>query len=161
MELFLAPTNPLITAIACCLISIALESVFSGTQVRRRLAELRAPKFALPVSAWIVIGLLYYACMFFVIYRVAGWKADPSRQTALLWLIYAVMLLNAGWNFFFFRSRNLALCFYISVGYSMLVIVLLVLLFLSDPIAAWTLTVYAVYLIYGGAWGLAIWRLNR
>lgn len=52
-------SGSLIYALGICLVSVALEGVFAGSGIKRRLAELRTPRFTPPLWGWIVIGLCY------------------------------------------------------------------------------------------------------
>jgi hypothetical protein len=53
-------TRALIYTLGVCAVSIALEGVFAGSGIKQRLAEIRVPRYALPLWGWIVIGAVYY-----------------------------------------------------------------------------------------------------
>lgn len=72
-----------------------------------------------------------------------------------------MLLINAAWNYFFFRSRNLLHCFLLSLPYSVIAVALFVLLaWKIDREAAWWILPYLPYLCYANVWGYRTWRLN-
>jgi tryptophan-rich sensory protein len=87
--------------------------------------------------------------------------ASGLQQRAPLALLGGVMLTNAFWNYFFFRTRNLLHAFLIGIPYSVLTVVLFGLLLGFDRTAAWVLFPYLVYLFYANYFGYRIWKLNE
>ena len=155
-------SRALIYALGVCIASVALEGVFAGSGIKRRLAELRVPRFAPPLWGWIVIGLCYYVICFLVLFRLFSLPpASGVQQRAPLALLGGVMLTNAFWNYFFFRTRNLLHAFLIGIPYSVLAVVLFGLLLGFDRTAAWVLFPYLVYLFYANYFGYRIWKLNE
>jgi tryptophan-rich sensory protein len=155
-------SRALIYSLGICIASVALEGVFAGSGIKRRLAELRVPRFAPPLWGWIVIGLCYYAICFSVLYRLFSLPpASGLQERAPLALLGGVMLTNAFWNYFFFRTRNLLHAFLIGIPYSVLAVVLFGLLLGLDRTAAWVLFPYLVYLFYANYFGYRIWKLNE
>lgn len=150
----------LLYSLGMCLVGAVLETLFAGRDVRRRIKELRLPRFAPPFRAWIVIGVVYYAICFAVAYRLFGSAPTTSRNAALV-LLALFMFVNALWNYFFFRSRNLEHAFRLGLLYSAIALVLFVLLFLRvDRVAAWCFAPYLAYLGYANVWGRRIAQLN-
>jgi len=155
-------SSALIYSLGLCALSVALEGLFAGSGIKRRLAELRVPRFAPPLWGWIVIGLCYYVICFSVLFRLFSLPpASDLQQRATLALLGGVMLTNAFWNYFFFRTRNLLHAFLIGVPYSVLAVVLFGLLLGFDRTAAWVLFPYLVYLFYANYFGYRIWKLNQ
>lgn len=153
--------TPLVLSLFACALSVALESVFAGSGIKKRLAEIAVPAFAPPLWGWVVIGLLYYVVCFVVLYRLFSMAdAVPGRNGGLL-LMGTVMFVNAMWNYFFFRSRNLFHAFVLSLAYAVLAVALYVVLLGIDQIAAWVLLPYLLYLLYAGAFGYKTWKLNQ
>ena len=71
------------------------------------------------------------------------------------------MFINALWNYFFFRSRNLFHAYLLGFPYSAIALCLFLLLLLRvDRMAGWFLLPYLLYLFYAGVWGYRIWKLN-
>jgi tryptophan-rich sensory protein len=151
---------PLLYSLGICLRSAALEGLFAGVGVKARLAELRLPRFTPPLWTWIVIGLVYYAVCFFVLYRLFSLPGEDALRNACLALLGAVMFVNASWNYFFFRSLNLWHAFLVGLPYSGLAVTLFVLLLGLDCPAAWVLSPYLPYLVYANVWGYRVWRLS-
>lgn len=147
-------------ALVLCVAGAALEGLCAGPGVRDRLAGLRLPRFAPPFAVWMVIGGLYYVICFAVLYRLLqGGLGGGARQVALG---LAVLLLvgNAGWNYFFFRRRDLEASMRYSIAYAGVALAFAVALFRVDAVAGWIFLPYLVYLVYGTWWGYALWRLN-
>jgi tryptophan-rich sensory protein len=153
-------TSALIYSIAACAISVALEALFAGSGIKARFTELRVPRYAPPVWMWALIAAFYYAICFAVLYRLLSLPAaGPFRLWALM-LLGSIMLINALWNYFFFRTRNLFHAFVIGFPYSLIALVLFPLLLRLDRVAAFCLLPYLFYLIYAGALGYRLWKLN-
>jgi tryptophan-rich sensory protein len=72
-----------------------------------------------------------------------------------------MMLMNALWNYVFFRVRDLFLSFVTCLPYGLMAVALLALTLKLDRLAAFALLPYILYLGYAGAWGYRLWRLNR
>jgi len=152
--------SALIYSIAACVVSVALEALFAGSGIKARFAELRIPRYAPPVWAWIVIGVFYYVICFTVLYRLLSMPGVlPLRWWAVM-LLGSFMLINAVWNYFFFRTRNLFHAFLIGLPYALIALVLFFLLLRFDRVAAFCFLPYLFYLIYATALGYRLWKLN-
>lgn len=153
-------TRAIIYSLAICALGAALEGLFAGSGIKQRLASLRLPPYAIPFWGWMVIGGLYYLICFAVLYRLFLLPAAPVRSVAFA-LLGAMMFINALWNYFFFRTRNLFHAFLLGLPYSLIAFSLLFLLLLRvDRTAGWCLVPYVVYLFYASVWGYRIWKLN-
>ena len=150
----------LLYSLGICVASAVLEGVFAGSGIRPRLAGLRAPRFTPPLWTWIVIGLGYYAICFLLLYRLFSLPEETALRSVALVLLGVLMFVNAVWNWFFFRTRNLRHAFAIGLPYGIVALVLFFVLLRLDPVAAWWLSPYLVYLLYAGLWGYRVWRLN-
>jgi tryptophan-rich sensory protein len=145
---------------AICVAAAGLQAVCAGSGIKKRMAELRMPRSAPPLSMWVLIAALYYFVCFALLYRLLRLPPSTALRTSAVALVIAVMTINAAWNWFFFRSRNLAHAFAISVGYTFLAVVLLCVLLRVDLFAAGLLAPYVAYLGWANAWGYAMWKLN-
>ena len=153
-------TRAIIYSLAICALGAALEGLFAGSGIRQRLANLRVPSYAVPFWGWMVIGGLYYVICFAVLYRLFLLPPAPVRSTAFA-LLGAIMFINALWNYFFFRTRNLFAAYLLGLPYSAIAISLFLLLLLRvDRISAWCLFPYILYLFYAGILGYRVWKLN-
>jgi translocator protein len=152
--------GPLIYSIGACAVSVGLEASFAGPGIKQRLAELRVPRFTPPLWGWIVVGVFYYVICGLVLYRLFSLPAiEPARVPALA-ILGAIMFINALWNYFFFRTRNLRHAFLIGLPYAGLAMILVGILLRLDRFSAWLFLPYVVYLIYASRFGYLTWRLN-
>ena len=150
----------IIYSLAICALGAALEGLFAGSGIKQRLANLRLPPYAVPFWAWMAIGALYYVIFFSVLYRLFLLPSSPGRSVGFA-LVGAIMFINALWNYFFFRTRNLFHAYLLGLPYGMIAISLFLLLLLRlDRMAAWCLLPYILYLFYGNLWGYRVWKLN-
>ncbi|HEV2841210.1 MAG TPA: TspO/MBR family protein [Chthoniobacterales bacterium] len=142
-----------------CAIGAGLEGLFAGGGVKRRLASLRMPAYAVPFWGWVLIGGMYYVICFVIWTRLFLLPHSPARSIAFV-LLAKMMFINAFWNYLFFRARHLQFAYLIGVPYGAMALVLFFLLLKLDGTAAWCLSPYLTYLIYGNLWGYRVWRLN-
>lgn len=154
-------TRAVIYSLGVCAVSIALEALFAGGGIRARLAELRVPRYAPPLWAWVIIGAAYYVICFAVLYRLFSLPTSRPWLRCALLLLGSMMFINALWNYFFFRTRNLFHAYRIGLPYSLIAFVLFALLLHLDRLAAFCLLPYLLYLFYANAFGYRVWRLNQ
>lgn len=153
-------TRALIYSIAVCAVSVALEGLFAGSGIKQRLARLRVPRYAPPLWGWVTIGAFYYVICFVVLYRLFSTsEIFPLRRWALV-LMFAMMFINALWNYFFFRTRNLFHAYLIGLPYGLIALVLFIVLLRLDRVAAFFLFPYLLYLFYAHAFGYRVWKFN-
>ena len=144
-------TRALLYSFGLCLLGAALEGLFAGRGVKNRMSQLRVPAYAVPFWGWTIIGGLYYAICFAVTFRLLGEPPSTGRKAALT-MLFAVMFLNAFWNYFFFRSRDLRQAFVVSLIYSAIACALFLVLVNVERTAAWFLLPYVLYLSYANIW---------
>ena len=153
-------TRAIIYSLGICAIGAALEALFAGSGIKQRLANLRQPSFAIPFWGWMMIGGFYYAICFAVLYRLFLLPPAPARSVAFA-LLGTMMFVNALWNYFFFRTRNLLHAYLLGLFYNAIALSLFFLLLLRiDDLAAVCLFPYLAYLCYANFWGYRIWKLN-
>ncbi len=142
-----------------CLAAIVAEGLLSG-DASKALRSIKQPSWALPLPAWIVIGLIYYAASFAALFRLlAGGLERPFAAAAFAALI-AVLAANAAFNWIFFKRRDFRASFYYYFPYLALVATLIALLMQVDTLAAAMFLAYACYLPYALAWSYRVWKLN-
>jgi translocator protein len=147
-------------SLAICALGAALEGLFAGTGIRQRLATVRSPSYAVPFWGWMVIGALYYAICFTILYRLFLLPPAAVRSAAFA-LVGAIMFINALWNYFFFRTGNLFHAYLLGLPYGAIAISLFLLLLLRvDRLAAWCFLPYILYLFYASIFGYRMWKLN-
>jgi tryptophan-rich sensory protein len=142
-----------------CAIGAALEGLFAGGGIKQRLGELRLPRYAVPFWGWIIIGVAYYAICFAILHRLFSLPPSSPRNAAF-GLLGLLMFINALWNYFFFRRRNLFHAFLLGLPYNVLAAVLFVVLWRMDRSAALWFAPYIFYLFYANVWGYRTWKLN-
>ena len=153
-------TRALIYSLSVCTVSVALEGVFAGSGIKQRLAEIRVPRFAPPFWGWIVIGGFYYIICFVVLYRLFSVARPAPLRAWALALLGGMMFINALWNYFFFRRRNLLHAYVIGLPYSLIALVLFAVLLRVERLAALCLLPYLLYLFYASLFGYRVWKLN-
>lgn len=150
----------LLFSLGVCVIAAALEGAFAGSGIKQRLAELRAPRYAPPLWGWIIIAIGYYVICFAVLYRLFSLPAELELRNASLAILGGIMFVNALWNYFFIRTRNLYHAFLIGLPYAAATLLLFVFLLRLDRTAAWWLLPYILYLPYAGTLSYRMWKLN-
>ena len=137
-----------------------MEGLAAGPGVRARLASLRQPRWAPSFGLWVLIGGLYYIVCFVLLLRLIGLAHSPLRTSALV-LVGVLMLVNAGFNYVFFRRAALRASFLLFLPYSLVALSVLVMLLRLDRVTAAIFGLYLLYLVYATVWGYQTWRLNR
>ena len=150
----------ILISLGVCAIAAALEGVCAGKNVKAYFATLQFPPYSAPLWVWYIIGGLYYVIFCFVIYRILRHNGDAVLKYAALSLICFMMVVNAFWNYIFFRARNLFLAFIGASLFPILDIALFIGLMQLDKVAAWSLVPYLLYRIYALWWGYGLWKIN-
>lgn len=153
-------SSAIFLSLGVCILAAALEGVCAGKNVKSYFAKLRWPSYSAPLWVWYIIGGLYYGIFFFVIYRILRLDSDSVLKPAVLGLILFMMVVNALWNYVFFRAQNLFLGFIGASSFPILDIALFICLIQLDNVAAWSLIPYLLYRIYAVWWGYSLWKLN-
>ncbi|MCI0388991.1 MAG: tryptophan-rich sensory protein, partial [Acidobacteria bacterium] len=156
----MSATFAILTSLGICVIAATLEGVAAGKNVKPFFAKLRWPSYSAPLWVWYVIGVLYYATCFFIIYRILEYDGDTVLKDISLTLILIMMAANALWNYIFFRAQNLFYSFVASIPYSLVVVALFACLIQFEKVAAWSIVPYLVYQIYALQWIYGLWRIN-
>ena len=153
--------SAILISLLICIVSVILEGLFAGKNVKEFIAKLRSPKYAPPFWVWIVIGVLYYIVCFFISYRVLKHDGDDSLKTTALVLLLTMMGANAIWNYVFLRAQNLFLSFMAFIPYPLLAIGLFFCLLQFEPRVAWIFLPYVLYLGYAAFICYRYWKLNE
>ena len=156
----MSTTYALITSAAVCVVAAALEGLCAGTNVKSYFAALRQPRFSPPFWVWTIIGGLFYVTFFFVLYRVLRGYDGAALRLATVILILVMMLLNALWNYLFFRARKLAMSLAAAAFAPLTDVALLICLTRLDIAAAWALVPYLIYRVYSLWWVYGLWKAN-
>lgn len=157
---FLPLAHPWIWSFATCAAAAALEGICAGKGVKQRFAELSFPTPSLPLWAWFLVGVGYYAIHLIVLHSLlSSHPLQPYTSLALV-LAGVVLTANAAWNFLFFRRKDLRSSFFFSVPYALLATALGAVLWMAARDVAPLYFLYLAYLPYGTWWGYAVWRRN-
>ena len=144
-----------------CLGAAALEGVCAGKNVSAYFAKLKWPRYAGPLWVWYIIGALYYAVFFFVMFRLLRLEEDSILKTATFALILFMMVANGLWNYVFFRAQNLFAGFISGSLAPILDLTLFICLIKLDKTPAWAFVPYLIYRLYAVWWGYGLWKMNR
>lgn len=118
------------------------------------------PGLAPPFWVWTLIGVAYYVLFFFLISSLLSTQPTIPLTEIGVALTAILMVLNAGWNWVFFRRKSLRLSFLLFMPYLACALLLaLVLHRLGNPFFVWYL-LYLFYLLWATWWGCRVWRLN-
>lgn len=153
-------TPAALISIAVCFGAAAFEGLCAGKNVKAYFATLKWPRLSPPLWIWYLIGVVYYATFWFVLFRVLRADSSIVRAIALI-LIPLMMILNGLWNYVFFRQRNLVLGFIGAMFAPIPDLILLLCMLQLDREAAWALVPYLIYRLYSVWWGYGLWKLNR
>ena len=154
-------TTAVLISLGICLVAAVLEGLCAGKGVKEYFGKLKFPRYSAPLWVWYIIGGVYYLVFFFVIYRILRHNTDHVLTQATLVFILFMMVLNALWNYVFFRAQNLFVSFIVASLFPLLDVFLLILLIELDKLAAWALVPYLIYRVYGVWWGYGFWKANR
>src|SRR5262245_19742293 len=102
----MSTTYAFISSTIVCVVAAVLEGLCAGKNVKSYFAELKQPQYSPPFWVWTIIGGLFYVTFFFVLYRVLRRYDGAASRVATIILILVMMLLNALWNYLFFRARK-------------------------------------------------------
>ena len=150
----------ILISLGICVVSAILEGLFAGKNIKTFFAKLQFPPYSAPLWVWSIIGVFYYFICFLILYRIFRYEGETIFKQIALTLILIMMLVNAFWNYLFFRLQSLSLSFIVGILYPFIDIALFICLLQFDKIAAWFLVPYFVYQIYGIYWGYWLWKLN-
>jgi tryptophan-rich sensory protein len=115
------------------------EGILAGKGGIAFLESLRRPRFAPPIWAWYFIGVLFYLVCFFITARLLQIDSNTPARNLGIFLVVALLCLNAFFNFVLFRARNLVAL---------------------DMAASLTFVPCILYLTFATFWGNQLWRLN-
>jgi len=156
----LSVLNTILISLAVCLTAGALEALFAGSSVKPFLGRLKTPSLSPSLSVWSLIGVGYYAICFVLLYRLFRHNDGSNLREISLALLLIVMLLNAFWNYTFFRMQDLRVSFTLSLIYGAFALALLACLTALDHGSAIVFLPYILYMIYSYRWGYALLKLN-
>ncbi|MGH9816976.1 MAG: tryptophan-rich sensory protein [Candidatus Acidiferrales bacterium] len=146
-----------VLAAGVCVAALIFETLCAGGDPGAALKQLRQPRWALPLPAWVAIGLGYYAACYLALLRLLD-LAGTARSC--ITLLVVLMAANGLWNYFFFRRRNYRLSFWYLFPYVGLAVVVLWCVLVLDRTAGFVVALYFSYLPYALAWTFRVWKMN-
>src|ERR1043165_1613658 len=149
------------SSLGACAAAAGLEGICAGSEVKSRFAQLRSPAYSAPLWVWYIIGALYYATFFFILFRILTRDHSSGLTNITLGLVGLMMAGNALWNYVFFRAQKLFASVVVTFLAPIMDLALLVCLMQLDRIAAWALIPYLIYRLYSLWWAYGLWQLNR
>ena len=93
--------------------------------------------------------LLYVIC-FTLLYRLFRSGLPSTVHVVALWFLGSLLLVNAGWNYFFFRRRDLWASLLLNIPYAVIAATLATMLVQMGDGSIWVFAPYLVYL--AGTW---------
>ena len=105
------------------------------------------------------MGIGYYAACWFVLWRLLNFGVSRTDVMVAFGTL-AAMVVNASFNWFFFRQRDFRTSLLMYVPYAFLIAALVVALSGIDTTSALIFLAYSAYLAYALLWSFKVWRLN-
>jgi len=112
--------GPAVAAALVCIAGAGAEALLAGPGVRQRLEQLRQPPMSPPFAVWMVIGGAYYVICFTLLFRLFRGEWREGIGALAVASVVLLMSLNALWNLYFFRRRDLRGSFRVSLIYASL-----------------------------------------
>jgi tryptophan-rich sensory protein len=142
-------------ASACAGGAAVVGNAFIGKAAMGWFRGLTAPRWQLPLPAFLVVGALYYADIGYVLAR----SIDRRDAGSTAWSL-AVLVGNEAWNGAFFGRRS-ARAGFVSVCVFLLPLLALQRSVAGDARSSTALAPYTAYvLLYDVPWMYRLWRLN-
>ena len=147
-------------AAAVCIAAAAAEGLLAGGDVTAALKQIKQPRWALPLFGWVALGVGYYAACCFVLWRLLNLGLARADVMVAFDTLLAAMVVNASFNWFFFRRRDFRTSLLMYLPYAFLIAGLIVALSGIDTTTAFIFLAYSAYLPYALLWSFKVWRLN-
>lgn len=152
----LRPVRAALIAVGCVVTAAMLGQFLAGDDPRARLAELDTTRLTLPLAAWIVIAILYYAIAGVVVYRLG--RRLPEARTAFIAVLCA-MLANEAWNALLFGFDSVTPAAIGMVFFAAIIAGTGIVVYRADRVTGIVLLPYVVWvLVYDVPWIIAVWR---
>jgi len=146
----------ILQASVCTVAAAIAGNAFVGKEAMTWFRELRAPRWQLPLPAFVGSAAVYYGIIGYVLARSIDRR--DARSTA--WGL-AVLVCNEAWNVAFFGRRS-ARAGLVGMGVFVVPLVGLQRSVAGDGRARNALAPYTAYvLVYDLPWIYRLWRLNR
>lgn len=149
------PRRLLAATIGPTVAAAVLGNVFVGPESLRWFRELREPRLAVPLPAFVVVGGVYYLLLGVVRYRALQREDAIAARLGLV-----VLALNELWNVAFFGRRSTRDAFMGALVFGVPLVALQKAV-ANDRVATLALAPYTCWvLVYDVPWSYRLWRLN-
>jgi translocator protein len=149
------PRQQLAATIGPTVVAAVLGNVLVGRESLRWFRELRQPRLAVPLPAFVVVGGVYYLLLGIVRYRALQREDAIAARLGLV-----VLALNELWNVAFFGRRSTRNAFFGALVFGVPVVALQKAV-ANDRVATLALAPYTAWvLVYDVPWSYRLWRLN-
>jgi translocator protein len=149
--------NLLIVSGVCIVIAV-LGNAFVGEGLKWFKA-LAKPKVFPPMNLFYVVAALVYIIDAIILYRALSIFQEGGVLVFTLTIV--IMIANELWNYFFFGLRSTFAGFVGIVIFLLPLTVLQITLFRHDPVSAWLLLTYYIWVLYDLVWTFALWQLHK
>jgi len=104
--------------------------------------------------------MAYYVVCFTLLYRLLRMERPLTAHAVALGCVGSLLFVNALWNYFFFRRRDLRGSLILNIPYVMIALTLAITLIGLGDGSIWVFVPYLMYLVFAVYYGYAVWRLN-
>jgi tryptophan-rich sensory protein len=151
----------LAVAVALPIGMAVLGTVLAGSALKDWFAQLKTPRWQLPLWAFIGAGAVGYVLDAVILYRLLTVVHDADGRVVALAALVVVMLYNELWNYAFIGQRSTYAGWVGVLAFLAPLAVLQVALAVYDRPSALLLAVYVVWVLaYDVPWSYTLWRLN-
>lgn len=151
---------PLLIAASVCLCLAVLGNLWVGDALKTWYPGLVKPRLLPPLWAFIAVGVAVYVVEGAVLYRLLVNVASPEGRVVTVTALVVLMVCNEAWNYAFFGLRSTLAALVGVVGFLAPLTVLMVALFVYEPVSGWLMLPYCSWVAYDVWWVHQLWRLN-
>jgi tryptophan-rich sensory protein len=138
-----------------------LGTILAGSALREWFAQLKTPRWQLPMWAFITVGAVVYVLDAVILYRLLTLVQDADARVVALTALVVVMLYNELWNYAFIGLRSTYAGLVGVLGFLAPLAVLQVALAVYERTSGLLFLVYVVWVVaYDVPWSYTLWRLN-
>ena len=151
----------LAVAVALPVAMAVLGTILAGSALKEWFAQLKTPRWQLPMWAFISVGGAGYLLDAVILYRLLTLVQDAGGRVVALTALVVVMLYNELWNYAFIGLRSTYAGLVGVLAFLAPLAVLQVALAVYDRPSALLFLVYVVWVLaYDVPWSYTLWRLN-
>jgi tryptophan-rich sensory protein len=140
--------------------AVGLLSGFLGRSNVNTYMEFNKPSFAPPGWLFPIVWIILYLLMAIAAYRIWMNGEQGEDVNAALKLYSLQLVFNFFWTIIFFRFELYGVAFFELLILLLLVIYTTYLFYKIDPLAAYLMIPYILWLSYAGILNYSIWKLN-